>query len=127
MNHRLVYKIEGPRVDKCLYLFSQKGVNNPLSKIIKGKWKQILSFILLLALLMTVVMCPEGSEEQLAYCASKSTIFYSIGGFFMIMVGFKLADRKKKKKLPIYGKASNSGGNPGADGDRNSTGSPKQE
>ncbi len=99
MDNRLIYNIEGPKTDKYLYLFSQKGVNNPLSKIIKNKWKQIMSFVLLLTLLMTVVMCPEGSEDQPAYCANKSTIFYCIGGFFMIMVGMKLAN-KNKRKLP---------------------------
>lgn len=97
MPYRMVYRIEGPKVDKYLYLYSQKGVNNSIVKIMKGKWKQILTFIMLFVMLMTVAMCPDDGEEKPSYCASKGTIFYIIGGFFMVMVGMKIADRKKKK------------------------------
>lgn len=59
MPQRMIYKIEGPKVDKYLYMFSQKGLNNPVAKIIKTKWKQILTFILLFVMLMTVATCPD--------------------------------------------------------------------
>ena len=58
MDYRFIYKIQGPRTDKYLYLYSQKGINNPVMKIVQTKWKQILTFIVLFALLMTVAMCP---------------------------------------------------------------------
>ena len=97
MKYRMVFRIEGPKTDKCLFMFSQKGVNNPVTKILKDKWRQLLTFLLLFLLLMTVVMCPAEQEEKPAYCANKSTVFYIIGGFFMLMVGMKVATRKKKK------------------------------
>jgi hypothetical protein len=97
MDYRFVYRIQGPKTDKYIYAYSQKGINNPVMKIVQTKWKQILTFVVLFALLLTVAMCPEGNAEKSAYCANKSTIFYVIGGFFMLMVGMKIASRKKRK------------------------------
>lgn len=59
MDHHFIYRIQGPKTDKYLYAYSQKGVNNPILKIAQGKWKQILTFVLLFTLLMTVAMCPD--------------------------------------------------------------------
>lgn len=101
-------------------------MNNSIVKIMKTKWKQILTFILLFVMLMTVAMCPETGEEKPAYCASKGTIFYVIGGFFMIMVGMKIADRKKKK-LPGKGKAGEKVGEKGGEGKSEENVALKQE
>ena len=81
--------------------------------IVRNKWKQILTFIMLFLLLMVVVACPntpvpstdlqyvfqtaEQSAVQLSFCANRTTIYYVIGGFFFLMTGLQIANRKKPK------------------------------
>ncbi len=53
-----------------IYAFSVQGLNDPVRKyslkpysIIQNKWKELLTFVFLFILLMTVVACPRQPEQ----------------------------------------------------------------
>lgn len=79
--------------------------------MLTNKWKELISFVLLFILLISVVACPNSNSAdpvsaysfdspiKAGFCSHRTEIYYGIGGFFFLMTGMKIANRKKPPKL----------------------------
>ena len=88
--------------NKCLLVFSCKGERDNVLKYILGnfraiskKWMQLISFLAMVLIFVSVVTCSPGDTEGV--CRYRDEAMIGGAGLMMALFGLKIAQRKKNK------------------------------